>query len=53
MSLSTAIILNAIFDLGVVLTAGATMLVPFALDCRGDDVDVPPLASPLPDDLAA
>lgn len=53
MSIHTAIILNAILDLGVILAVTATMLVPFILDRRKDNVAVYSFAEPLPDDLAA
>jgi hypothetical protein len=53
MSLDTAIILIAIFDLGIVLAVAAIMLVPFALDRREDETAIYALAAPLPDELAA
>jgi hypothetical protein len=53
MSLDTVIILNTILDLGVVLAAGAIMLVPFTLDRSEDDTNTSLLAAPLPEDLAA
>ena len=53
MSINTAILLNGILDLGVVLAVAATMLVPFRLDRRKDDPAVYAFATPLPADLAA
>jgi hypothetical protein len=53
MSINTVILLNAILDLAIVLAIAATMLVPFTLDRRKDDVAVYAFASPLPDELAA
>jgi hypothetical protein len=53
MTLHTAILLNGILDLGVVLAVAATMLVPFTLDRRKHDAAVYAFAAPLPDELAA
>jgi hypothetical protein len=53
MSISTAILLNGILDLGVVLAVAATMLIPFTLDRRQDDAALFAFATPVPDDLAA
>ena len=53
MSINTAIILNGILDLGVVLAVAATMLVPFTLDRGKHDAAVHAFATPLPDYLAA
>jgi hypothetical protein len=53
MSINTAILINGILDLGVVLAVAATMLVPFTLDRRKDDAAVYSFAAPLPEDLAA
>jgi hypothetical protein len=54
MTLDTAIILNAILDLGVVLAVAATMLIPFTLDRRRkDEATVYAFAAPLPAELAA
>ena len=53
MTLHTAIILNAILDLGIVLALTATMVVPFTLDRRRDEAVVHAFATPLPEDLAA
>jgi hypothetical protein len=53
MSINTAILLNGILDLGIVLAVAATMLVPFTLDRRKDEAALYAFATPLPDDLAA
>jgi hypothetical protein len=53
MSINTAILLNVILDLGVVLAVAAIMLVPLTLDRRKDDAALYAFATPLPDDLAA
>jgi len=53
MSINTAIAVNAILDLGIVLAVAATMLFPFTLDRRKDEAAVYAFASPLPEDLAA
>jgi hypothetical protein len=53
MNFDTAIILNAILDLGIVLAVAATMLVPFTLDRRKDEATVYAFAAPLPEELAA
>ena len=53
MTTNTAILLNAILDLGVVLAVAATMLAPFTLDRRKAERVVYAFATPLPDDLAA
>jgi hypothetical protein len=53
MTLHTAILLNAILDLGVVLAVAATMLIPFTLDRRKGEATVYAFAAPLPTDLAA
>ena len=53
MSLHTAILVNAVLDLGIVLAVAATMLFPFALDRRKQDAAVYAFATPLPEDLAA
>jgi hypothetical protein len=53
MSINSAILVNGILDLGVVLAVAATMLVPFTLDRRNDDATVYAFATPLPDDLVA
>jgi len=53
MSINTAILLNGILDLGVILAVAAIMLVPFSLDRRKHDGTFFAFATPLPDDLAA
>ena len=53
MTLHTAIVLNAILDLGVILAVAAVMVVPFTLDRRRGEASLYALASPLPDELAA
>jgi acyl-coenzyme A synthetase/AMP-(fatty) acid ligase len=53
MSIHTAIILNAILDLGVILAVAATMFFPFTLDRRKHDAEVYAFATPLPEHLAA
>jgi hypothetical protein len=53
MTLHTAIFLNGILDLGIVLALAAVMLFPFTLDRRKHDAAVYALAAPLPEELAA
>ena len=53
MSLTTAIFLNGILDLGVVLTVATIMRVPFRLDGRKDEASEYAFATPLPVELAA
>jgi hypothetical protein len=53
MSINTAILVNGILDLGVVLAVAATLLIPLTLDRRKDEAAVYAFATPLPDDLAA
>jgi hypothetical protein len=53
MTLHTAILINGLLDLGVVLAVAATMLLPFGLDRRKHDAAVYAFAAPLPDELAA
>ena len=53
MSLSTAILMIGILDLGVVLAVAATMLIPFTLDRRKHEAAVYAFAAPLSEDLAA
>ena len=53
MTLHTAILINGILDLGVVLAVAMVMLVPFTLDRRRDDAAVYAFAAPLSEDLAA
>ena len=53
MTLHTAILLNAILDLGVVTAVAAFMFLPFTLDrCRHESA-LYAFAAPLPDELAA
>jgi len=53
MSLDTAIFLNGILDLGVVLAVAAIMRGPFTLDRRKDEAAIYSFAAPLSEDLAA
>lgn len=53
MSLNTAILLNAILDLGVVSAAAASMWLPFTLDRPTDEAALYSFAASLSDDLAA
>jgi len=53
MSLSTAILINGILDLGVVLAVAAIMRVPFMLDRRKDEAAIYAFAAPLTEELAA
>jgi hypothetical protein len=53
MSHSTAILINGILDLGVVLAVAAVMLVPFRLGRHKDGATVYTFAAPLPEYLAA
>ena len=53
MTLHTAILINGILDLGVVLAVAAIMLVPFTLDRRQDEAAIFSFAAPLSEDLAA
>jgi hypothetical protein len=53
MTLHTAIVLNAILDLGIVLALAAVMAVPFRLDRRRDEASLHSFAAPLPEELAA
>jgi hypothetical protein len=53
MSINTAIVINGILDLGIVLAVAATMLIPFTLDRRKDEAAVYAFAAPLPEELAA
>ena len=53
MSLHTAILINGILDLCVVVAVTATMLVPYTLDRRRHEAAVYAFAAPLPEDLAA
>jgi hypothetical protein len=53
MSLNTAIFLNGVLDLGIVLAVAAIMRVPFTLDRRKDEAAIYSIAAPLGEDLAA
>ena len=53
MSTNTAILLNAVLDLGIVLAVAAIMWVPFTLDRREDEAALYSFAAPLSDELAA
>lgn len=54
MTLHTAILLNGILDLGIILAVAATMRIPFTLDRgRTREAHVYAFAAPLPDKLAA
>lgn len=53
MSINTAILINGILDLAIVLAVAATMLFPFTLDRSRNGATVYSFASPLPEDLAA
>jgi hypothetical protein len=53
MSLSTAILVNGILDVAVVLAVAAIMLAPFSLDRSKDEARVYSFATDLPEDLAA
>jgi len=46
MSINTAILVNGILDLGIVLAVAATMLVPFTLDRRKDEAALYALQRP-------
>jgi hypothetical protein len=53
MSLNTAIFVNGILDLGIVLVVAAIMLVPFRLDRPGGEAALHSFAAPLAEGLAA
>jgi hypothetical protein len=53
MTLHTAIFLNGILELGVVLAVAAVMLLPLTLDRRRHEAAVYAFAAPLPEELAA
>ncbi len=53
MSLNTAILLNAILDLGVVSAVAAGMWLPFTLDRPSQETTLYSFAAPLSEDLAA
>jgi hypothetical protein len=53
MTLHTAILINAILDLGIVLAVAMVMYVPSTFDRRKDDAVVYSFAAPLSEELAA
>ena len=53
MSLNTAILVNGILDLGIVLAVAVTMLFPFTLDRAKDEAAIYSFAADLPEELAA
>ena len=53
MTLHTAIFVNGILDLGVVLAVAAVMLAPFTFDRRTREATLYAFAAPLPEELAA
>jgi hypothetical protein len=53
MSLNTAILINGILDLGVVLAVAAAMRAPHTLDRPQSEAAVYSFASDLPEDLSA
>lgn len=53
MSLHTAILVNGILDLAVVLAVAAGMLAPFSLDRRRQEASIYTFAAPLSEELAA
>ena len=53
MTLHTAILLNAILDLCILLAVAAVMVFPHTLDRRKHEAAVYAFAAPLPEDLAA
>ena len=53
MTLHTAILLNALLDLGIVLAVAAVMLFPFTLDRSKREAPIYSFATDLPDELAA
>jgi hypothetical protein len=53
MSIHTAILINGILDLGVVLALAATTLASFTLDRQKYGAELYAFASPLREDLAA
>lgn len=53
MSLSTAIFLNGVLDLGIVLAVAAVMGVPFTLDRSKREAAIYSFATDLPEELAA
>jgi hypothetical protein len=53
MSLTTAILINGILDLGVVLAVAAVTLLPFRRDRPKQQATIHAFAAPLSEDLAA
>ena len=53
MTLHTAIVLNAVLDLAIVLALAAVAAFPFTLDRRREKASLYAFAAPLPDELAA
>jgi hypothetical protein len=53
MTLHTAILINSVFDLGIVLAVAAVMYVPSMLDSRKHEAALYAFAAPLSEDLAA
>jgi hypothetical protein len=53
MSIDTAIVINAVLDLGIVFAVAATLLFPFTLDRAKDKAAVYSFAADLPEELAA
>jgi hypothetical protein len=53
MTLHTAILINCILDLGIVLAVAAVMYLPFTLDRRKHEATLYAFAAPLSEDLAA
>ena len=53
MSLKTAILINGVLDLGVVLAVAAIMRAPFTLERPRDEAAIYSFATDLPEDLAA
>jgi hypothetical protein len=53
MSLTTAILINSILDLAVVLAVAAIMFLPHTLDRRKRQASIYEFTAPLPEDIAA
>lgn len=53
MSLDTAIVINAVLDVGVMLAVAATLLFPLTLDRAKDKAAIYSFAADLPEELAA
>jgi hypothetical protein len=53
MTLHTAILVNAILDLGIVLAVAAVTLIPFTFDRRKHEAVLYAFAAPLSEELAA